>query len=164
MDFTFSKKRLMNFLVCIPLLLPLFSSVFCYGQNKGEFEIGVGSAIYNEVGFSSDLKTNLSCIQLNIDHDLVNGPFRVAVGVEAVYANEYRALIPGVKLGFDVFNVSLHLNTFNTQAFVGLGSRIVFDSDKKHALSLHQKISPDIYGTGPAFLYSLTSVGYSYRF
>ena len=162
--FDFSKKRIFNVFGRIPLIGVLFLSTFCFGQHQGEFEVGIGSALYNEVGFSSDLETNLGCIQINLDHDLVKGPFRGSVGVDAVYTKQFLALLPGFRLGFDVFNLSLHLDVFTTRAFLGLGSRIPLGSDKRHAISLNQKVSPDIYGSGPALLYSFTTVGYSYRF
>lgn len=130
----------------------MFLSTFCFGQNQGELEVGIGSGLYNEVGFSSDIETNFGCIQINVDHDLVKGPFRGAVGLDAVYAKQFLALLPGFRLGFDVFNISLNLDVFTTRAFLGLGSRIPLGSDKRQAISLNQKAPPDIYGSGPSFL------------
>ena len=154
----------MKYLKKIILIAAITVPAICLSQPQGEIEFGgglSGFAVVDDLGNSAS--TNL--LQVHFDYDLLDGPWRAAVGTNFLYATQSGSTIflPGVKLGRDVINLNINFDNLLTSnsglVYFGLASRIGWGDEKRNAISISlQGASDGILG------YGLSTLGYSYRF
>ena len=141
----------------IVLFILLFISMLGTAQGQAEVEIGGGA--YGLYPINLWGQENPKGIQVQLDYDFLNGPFRASIGLSAIALSENAFLQPGVKIGADLINITISKMPYGL-TFYGLSSRVGFGSGKRHGMNFSVQLSE----TGQ-FIYShgVLTVGYSFR-
>lgn len=139
------------------LFMLLFISMQCTAQGQAEVEIGGGA--YGLYPINLWGQENPKGIQVQLDYDFLNGPFRASIGLSAIALSENAFLQPGVKIGADLINITISKMPYGL-TFYGLSSRVGFGPGKRHGMNFSVQLSE----TGQ-FIYShgVLTVGYSFR-
>lgn len=141
----------------IVLFILLFISM--QGTAQGQAEVEIGGGAYGLYPINLWGQENPKGIQVQLDYDFLNGPFRASIGLSAIALSENAFLQPGVKIGADLINITISKMPYGL-TFYGLSSRVGFGSGKRHGMSFSVQLSE----TGQ-FIYShgVLTVGYSFR-